>query len=656
MLCNFRSLNNIGVKSTALLLGLFLSLSSVRAAEETPRDLNLVYGTQSSNIAAGASASYDIATKKLSISDIGFKSGAPVINASAKKGPQLNAGITYDAWEPAPVPAVHWSILVDVSGSTKISKKTDAELAFLAEFIKKLPQDDTCSVIFFAADSQLFGSINSQNDKVSLLEEISKLRNSKKFNHSLDFCRSTFIYACLKNVLYDAQTSRPNRILLLSDGMDETDGTSTSSASSTARSLALNEITTRAQERHIPIFTVGYWQDDSQKRQGYPQLNNLSLETGAIHIQTPVQTYSISLSDTATKIFNASIKHRGSLVIDLSSFKSPADAEDVGVILVDENHQTACLHIAKAQVQALLSLQKEQSVSSQDDGSAAVKAEMVQSIKVLPALIKQVRADLVSFKTLEEQEDLSEAVVTKASDIQKKIDQLGKGISILQHCDAATLNELEQSVRKELGNTHQDEVELLVTCAKLAQLNSLPAEKVLEFLGRKSPLPTAADLQAAEKKKQELIIWCAAGGVALILIVLVLVFVLRKKPAPVAEIDLSVAASAEPTILPSDAPAAMAPQGRVYARIQDVNMSSRVWEIRNASVSIGRNSKNDIAIPNNSVSSSHCVIKLDRDQQWSITDLNSANGVYVNGKRTPKASLKTGDMIELGDVKLHFYI
>lgn len=78
--------------------------------------------------------------------------------------------------------------------------------------------------------------------------------------------------------------------------------------------------------------------------------------------------------------------------------------------------------------------------------------------------------------------------------------------------------------------------------------------------------------------------------------------------------------------------------------------------IRMASLKIGRGQHNDFVLRNDSVSGNHCVLNSNRDGEWSITDLNSGNGVVVNGQPVAQATLRHGDVIELGDLKMRFLL
>lgn len=69
---------------------------------------------------------------------------------------------------------------------------------------------------------------------------------------------------------------------------------------------------------------------------------------------------------------------------------------------------------------------------------------------------------------------------------------------------------------------------------------------------------------------------------------------------------------------------------------------------------IGRGGACDMQIQDPSVSSRHCEIQYD-GKQWTIVDLNSRNGVRVNGEMITKHVLKRGDTIIIGtSLRLRF--
>lgn len=70
-------------------------------------------------------------------------------------------------------------------------------------------------------------------------------------------------------------------------------------------------------------------------------------------------------------------------------------------------------------------------------------------------------------------------------------------------------------------------------------------------------------------------------------------------------------------------------------------------------LTIGRSTDNQLVIDDATVSSRHAVIEK-TDEGYQIRDLDSTNGVFVNGKRVPSQRIKAGDTIVVGTHDLHF--
>ncbi len=69
---------------------------------------------------------------------------------------------------------------------------------------------------------------------------------------------------------------------------------------------------------------------------------------------------------------------------------------------------------------------------------------------------------------------------------------------------------------------------------------------------------------------------------------------------------------------------------------------------------LGRSKNNEITLRDTSVSRRHAEIHRDTGDEFTIIDLNSLNGVFVNGEKIDRYKLKESDVIEIGDVELRF--
>lgn len=64
-------------------------------------------------------------------------------------------------------------------------------------------------------------------------------------------------------------------------------------------------------------------------------------------------------------------------------------------------------------------------------------------------------------------------------------------------------------------------------------------------------------------------------------------------------------------------------------------------------VVVGRHSEADVRLPLPDVSRRHCRFTF-ADGVWSVVDLNSLNGTYVNGDRVATTVLASGDSLRIG--------
>jgi hypothetical protein len=88
------------------------------------------------------------------------------------------------------------------------------------------------------------------------------------------------------------------------------------------------------------------------------------------------------------------------------------------------------------------------------------------------------------------------------------------------------------------------------------------------------------------------------------------------------------------------------PVARTLIRIKD---SQEIrYPIYKDAVTVGRTGDNDIQVNDRHVSAYHALL-FDKDDETYIEDLQSKNGVYVNGVRVTNEKLKDGDEITIGD-------
>ncbi len=77
------------------------------------------------------------------------------------------------------------------------------------------------------------------------------------------------------------------------------------------------------------------------------------------------------------------------------------------------------------------------------------------------------------------------------------------------------------------------------------------------------------------------------------------------------------------------------------------------FELQGPSISLGRDVSNVIQLHDTEVSRQHSDIRV-QDGVFTLTDLNSSNGTFVNGKRVQRSTLASGDQVQIGGTLMLF--
>jgi hypothetical protein len=91
----------------------------------------------------------------------------------------------------------------------------------------------------------------------------------------------------------------------------------------------------------------------------------------------------------------------------------------------------------------------------------------------------------------------------------------------------------------------------------------------------------------------------------------------------------------------------------VARELVSLETSGNTHEIANRRVVLGRSKDCDIQIVDPNVSRRHAEVRQEGSAYW-LVDLDSTNGVIVNGRRLKRAKLENGDTIVLGSTELTF--
>ena len=80
-------------------------------------------------------------------------------------------------------------------------------------------------------------------------------------------------------------------------------------------------------------------------------------------------------------------------------------------------------------------------------------------------------------------------------------------------------------------------------------------------------------------------------------------------------------------------------------------VSSTSWFLPNGLHKIGRLPEKEIILDDVTVSRHHAFITVD-DEEISITDEESTNGIFINGGLLTESTLKSGDRLQVGKFSL----
>ena len=90
---------------------------------------------------------------------------------------------------------------------------------------------------------------------------------------------------------------------------------------------------------------------------------------------------------------------------------------------------------------------------------------------------------------------------------------------------------------------------------------------------------------------------------------------------------------------------------RLELRSMDLYPRQQVFVLTRPVAVVGRHSEADLRLAFADVSRHHCRFEF-IDGCWHIFDLDSLNGLYINGERAHETVLREGDFIRIGSVTL----
>ncbi len=85
----------------------------------------------------------------------------------------------------------------------------------------------------------------------------------------------------------------------------------------------------------------------------------------------------------------------------------------------------------------------------------------------------------------------------------------------------------------------------------------------------------------------------------------------------------------------------------------DDKFAALQWELSGAAQIVGRDAQADLRLEDGQISRQHARVSCEAGQ-WTLEDLNSSNGVLVNGKKINRSLLSNGDVVMFGALAFRF--
>jgi|SoiMethySBSTD1v2_1073268.scaffolds.fasta_scaffold52140_5 FHA domain-containing protein len=125
-----------------------------------------------------------------------------------------------------------------------------------------------------------------------------------------------------------------------------------------------------------------------------------------------------------------------------------------------------------------------------------------------------------------------------------------------------------------------------------------------------------------------------------------------EEEAPAPEVESGATMIYKPAAPPETQAASPAELG-LEQEVASLSLNGERHEIRKRRTVIGRSKDCDIQLDDTNVSRRHAELRQEGTAYW-IVDLDSTNGVEINGRRAKRAKLDPGDTVTLGSTDLVF--
>jgi len=93
----------------------------------------------------------------------------------------------------------------------------------------------------------------------------------------------------------------------------------------------------------------------------------------------------------------------------------------------------------------------------------------------------------------------------------------------------------------------------------------------------------------------------------------------------------------------------------IQVRVFSGEMAAREYAVRHFPFSIGRSAQADLRLEQAGIWDQHLELRYDREQGFSAATMPNALAL-INGASFQESALRTGDLIEIGALKIRFWL
>ena len=555
-----------------------------------------------------------------------------------------------------------WLIFIDISDPSGRKKIIANSAAVTARLVSLMSPDSEVHVVVAAGSQQVVARTDELQGLMTEGRDLVDVFHHSKYSFLQDrICNAkgiqnnnTHIWVGLTRAIKDEMPNnvedikryQPRGVILISDGMDESDSTDED----------FQMLVKTAKEMNIPVHTIAVpYKDSASKKssgkkgnkggsdtaihKGYAAMQRLAVQTNGSYLTyedvlDPNEPYSI-------KLLNGMLRKTSAMLLQLKTSLT----DNAGNIIIPSGRS----------LKLILTEGREKTVGYME--LPQEQLGLIVGDYALECLLKLRNG--CNENNIEQTKEKMIKIFKESLLPLSATDELFE-CSYVDRDYALRVRKLLQHVKNTPGVLSKPGVESEIVLCLLdlnAPLPEAPKEDTNVNVNNNIPVQggavtingtTAGGAAEEEGDTPKLVWWVVGIGGAFACII---VFIVIVRSLTRSDDDEAVVRGPRP-----DSGAAPVPTPPL-ATLDDAKQPGQSWAVRKTSVSVGRSASADVRLPSGHVSNIHFTLYREATGQWMVKDANSTNGTIVNGSKISTATvLNSGDIISVADMQLVFRI